>query len=111
MALALIPPPLPLASDEQGVVRVAGTRVTLDTIIGAYKQGRSAEEIAQDDPSVPKSAIYATIAYYLSTQEDVDAYLRARRDQAERVRAEVEQWSPSTGLRQRLLERRKASDA
>src|SRR5437763_16237835 len=73
------------------------------------KQGRSAEEIAQDYPSVPKSAIYATIAYYLSAQEDVDAYLRARQDQAERVRAEVEQWSPSTGLRQRLLERRKAS--
>jgi uncharacterized protein (DUF433 family) len=64
MALVLTPPPLPLAADEHGVVRVAGTRVTLDTIIGAYKQGRSAEEIAQDYPSVPKSAIYATIAYY-----------------------------------------------
>ena len=91
-------------------MRVAGTRVTLDTIVGAYRQGRSAEEIAQDYPSVPKGAIYATIAYYLSAQEDVDAYLRARNDQAARVRAEVEQWSPSTGLRQRLLERRQASD-
>ena len=110
MALALTPLSLPLASDEHGVVRVAGTRVTLDTIIGAYKQGRSAEEIAQDYPSVPKSAIYATIAYYLGAQEDVDAYLRARNDQAERVRAEVEQWSPATGLRQRLLERRNAPD-
>ena len=109
MALALTPPPLPLASDDHGVVRVAGTRVTLDTIVGAYKQGRSAEEIAQDYPSVPKSAIYATIAYYLSAQEDVDAYLRARKDHAAKVRAEVEQWSPSTGLRQRLLERRQAS--
>jgi uncharacterized protein (DUF433 family) len=86
-------------------VRVAGTRVTLDTIIGAYKQGRSAEELAQDYPTVPKSAIYATIAYYLSAQEDVDAYLRARKEQAQRVRAEVEQWSPSTGLRQRLVRR------
>ena len=110
MALALTPLALSLASDEHGVVRVAGTRVTLDTIIGAYKQGRSAEEIAQDYPSVPKSAIYGTIAYYLSAQEDVDAYLRARKDQAERVRAEVERWSPSTGRRQRLLQRRTASD-
>jgi uncharacterized protein (DUF433 family) len=110
MVLALTPLPLPLASDDHGVVRVAGTRVTLDTIIGAYKHGRSAEEVAQDYPSVPKSAIYATIAYYLGAHEDVDAYLRARKDQAERVRAEVEQWSPSTGLRQRLLERRTASD-
>jgi uncharacterized protein (DUF433 family) len=105
MTLALTAPPLPLASDDDGVVRVAGTRVTLDTIIGAYKQGRSAEELAQDYPTVPKSAIYATIAYYLSAQEDVDAYLRARKEQAERVRAEVEQWSPSTGLRQRLVRR------
>jgi uncharacterized protein (DUF433 family) len=110
MALALTPPPLPLASDDHGVVRVAGTRVTLDTIIGAYKGGRSAEEMAQDYPTVPKSAIYATIAYYPSAQVDVDAYLRARKEQAEKVRAEVEQWSPSTGLRQRLLERRNASD-
>jgi hypothetical protein len=72
----------------------------------AVLQGRSAEEIAQDYPSVPKSAIYATIAYYLNAQEEVDAYLRTSKDQAAKVRAEVEQWSPSTGLRQRLLERR-----
>jgi hypothetical protein len=44
MAMALALTPLPLASDENGVVRVAGTRVTLDTIIDAYKQGRSAED-------------------------------------------------------------------
>jgi hypothetical protein len=33
--------------DENGVVRVAGTRVTLDTLIAAFNTGATSEEIAQ----------------------------------------------------------------
>ena len=38
---------VPIHTDADGVVRVAGTRVTLDTIVAAFDAGATAEEIAQ----------------------------------------------------------------
>ena len=37
--------PVPLKTDVDGVVRVGNTRVTLDTVIAAFKEGVIAEEI------------------------------------------------------------------
>ncbi len=34
-----------LSRDADDVIRVGGTRVTLDTVVGAYRDGASAEEI------------------------------------------------------------------
>ena len=39
--------PVPIHTDADGIVRVAGTRVTLDTIVAAFDAGATAEEIAQ----------------------------------------------------------------
>ena len=97
---------VPIHTDAVGVVRVAGTRVTLDTIVGAFDNGATAEEIALQYPSVPLADVYSVITYYLRHKADVCAYLRTRQEQAELVRAEVETRFPSTGLRERLLSRR-----
>jgi hypothetical protein len=35
--------PVPLEVDADGVVRVGGTRVTLDTIVDAFREGATAE--------------------------------------------------------------------
>src|SRR5947208_2137627 len=75
--------PVPLKSDAHGVVRVGGTRVTLDTIVSAFRRGATAEQIAQDYDAVSLSDIYTTIAYYLQHQKDVDQYLADRERQAE----------------------------
>src|SRR5437867_2284069 len=45
MALMVEAEPLPLAADVNGVLRVSGTRVTLDTVVGAFNAGALAEEI------------------------------------------------------------------
>lgn len=40
--------PVPLVFPEDGsAIRVSGTRLTLDTVVGAFKRGATAEEIAQ----------------------------------------------------------------
>jgi uncharacterized protein (DUF433 family) len=97
---------VPIHTDSDGVVCVAGTRVTLDTIVDAFENGATAEEIAQQYPAVPLVDVYSVITYYLRHKPDVDAY-RAERDAlAGRVRAEVERRFPSAGLRERLLARR-----
>ena len=98
---------VPIHTDADGVVRVAGTRVTLDTIVGAFEAGATAEEIAQQYPTVPLVDVYSVITYYLRHKPEVDAYLKERDVLAERVREEVERRFPSTGIRERLLARRK----
>jgi uncharacterized protein (DUF433 family) len=99
--------PVPIHTDPDGVVRVAGTRVTLDTIVGAFDAGATAEEIAQQYSSVPLADVYSVITYYLRHKSEVCAYLQRREEQAETVRAEVERRFPTSGLRERLLARRR----
>jgi hypothetical protein len=44
---------IPLETGADGVLRNSKTRVTLDTIIAAFSEGATAEEIAQQYPSLP----------------------------------------------------------
>jgi len=97
---------LPLRTDAEGVVRVAGTRVTLDTLVAAFKQGATAEQIADDYPVVDLSDIYAVITYYLRHREDVDQYLAEQRREGERVRLQMRERIDPHGVRDRLLARR-----
>lgn len=97
--------PIPLATDANGVVRVAGSRVTLHTVIDTFMTGASPEDIAEDFPVLRLDEVYAVLTYYLRHRAEVDAYLRERRSRAEGLRREIEAHSPQAGLRGRLLSR------
>jgi uncharacterized protein (DUF433 family) len=56
---------VPLVVGEDGVVRVRGTRVTLDTLVDAHRSGATADEIAQQYPTVGLADVYAIVAFYL----------------------------------------------
>lgn len=99
--------PVPLLADAQGAVRVGGTRVPLDTVIHAFLEGVSAEEIVDRYSALTLADVYSTIAYYLRHRAEVDAYLAERERHSEEVRAHVEaRQGSSQGLRERLLARR-----
>lgn len=97
---------IPLSKDTNGVYRVGGGRVTLDLVVRAFNRGATAEEIAQDFPSLQLSDIYQVIGYYLKHGSELAEYFdrRAREEQA-MLGSREEEWSPR-GLRQRLLARR-----
>ena len=97
--------PIPLSTAADGVIRVAGTRVTLDTVIDTFLTGASPEEIAQDFPVLRLDDIYAVLTYYLRHRDEVDAYLRERRSRADALRREIEAHSAHTDLRGKLLAR------
>lgn len=107
MSLLIQPESVPLKVDIDGVVRVDGTRVTLDTIVDAFNNGATAEEITQQYPSVPLADIYSVISYYLRRRSEVEAYLRQRQEQAHNVRKQNDSRFGSHGLRERLLARQK----
>ena len=96
----------PLQLDTDGVVRVGGTRVTLDSVVNAFSNGASAEELVQQFPTLRLPDVYAVIAYDLSHQEEVERYLDSRREQAARIRADNEIKSDQEGIRDRLMARR-----
>ena len=109
MSLKISSDPAPLITDDDGVVRVGGTRVRLDTVVYAFNQGGSAEEILQQYPSLALPDIYATISYYLQHRQSVDEYLKERQQEHDRVRQSNETRSDPAGLRERLLKRKPRS--
>jgi uncharacterized protein (DUF433 family) len=105
--LVLANDPIPLHSDADGVVRVGGTRVTLDTVHQAFSDGCTAEEIVQQYPSLALADVYAVISFMLRRPEEVAAYLRRRRQAAYQIRAENEVRFDPAGIRERLLARKR----
>ena len=71
--------PPPLRELENGAVRIEGTRVSLDSVIICYNQGRTAEDIVRSFPTLKLRDVYLVIAYYLDNKEVVDAYIQAAR--------------------------------
>ena len=97
---------VPLVADDSGVIRVGETRVTLETVVGAFRQGATAEEIASQYPAVSLADIYGVIGFYLHHQREVEEYLREAQVEADQIRTRIEQQFPSEGIRDRLLARR-----
>lgn len=109
MALAESREPVPLITDQHGVVRVAGTRVTLEVIVHAFDAGASPEEIVESFPTLTLSDVYATITYLLRHRSEVDAYLAAQAEAAAALRRKIEQRYPTADLRKKLRARQAAS--
>jgi uncharacterized protein (DUF433 family) len=78
-----------LICTPQGTWRIAGTRVSLDSVIHSFWEGATPEEICQDFPSLSLAQVYEAIAYYLKQRNKVDAYLQAGRDGAEKLQQEL----------------------
>ncbi len=73
---------------DNGTYRVADTRVSLDSIVYAYKRGELAEAIIQSFPSLTLAQVHGAIAFYLSHREVIDEYLRQGEIEYERLRQE-----------------------
>jgi uncharacterized protein (DUF433 family) len=66
--------------------RVAGTRVSLDSIVYAYWNGQTAESIAQSFPSLSLEQVHGALAYYLAHRSEVDAYLQSAQVEFDQLR-------------------------
>ena len=100
-------PPV-LRAWADGSVRIDGTRLLLDMVIGGYKMGQTPEEIAASFGPRPVAPIYAALAYYFAHTEQVEAYLARREAQAERNQAEYERRFPEHAHLKSVLEARMA---
>lgn len=97
---------VPMNVDPDGVIRIGGTRVRLDTVVFAFNEGYTAEEIVSHYPALRLADVYAVIAYYLNNRIAIDDYVTARMDAATTLRQEIEAKPEYQQFRQRLLARR-----
>lgn len=95
----------PFRWDEAGGIRIGQSRVTLDSLLAAYHNGSTPEEIAVQYSVLHLEEIYSAIAYYLSHRQEIDSYLEERQRKSQQQRGEFVQQHNLANLRQRLLER------
>ena len=90
--------------ERDGNYYVAGTRISLDSIIHAFHRGESPETICQNFELLDLEQVYGAIAYYLAHKANVDAYLIGQ-DQ-KWVEGKVKSEAVPTDLRERLTRAR-----
>lgn len=84
----------PLAPDPAGVLRIAGTRVSLESLVSSYQAGAAPHELARAFPDLTLDDVQAALLYYREHRAEVEEYLAARRRAAEVVEARIREDFP-----------------
>jgi len=98
-------------AQRNGGYYVAGTRVSLDSVVYAFRRGESPEKIQSNFDSLTVEQINGAIAFYTGNREMVDAYLVRQKEEFDRMRAEdrakrPEFYARMAAAKQELLTRR-----
>ena len=93
--------------NQAGVWRVSGTRVSVDSVIYAFNEGASPEEIIWRFDTLDLKKVYSVINYYLHNREQVDKYLADSEKAKQKIGRDLDKRFPAVGLRKKLLSRRK----
>lgn len=94
---------------DNGAYRVAGTRVSLDSVVYAFWRGESPESIVDSFPALTLEQVYGAIAYYLGHRAEIDAYLEQGESEFEKLRQRARQANPV--LYQKLEDARRQMQA
>lgn len=79
---------------ENGAYRIAGTRISLDSVVYAYNRGELPEQIVQSFPILTLEQVHGAIAFYLSNREMIDEYLIKQEIEFEKKRQETRAKDP-----------------
>ena len=74
--------------------RIAGTRISLDSIVYDFLNGLSPESIADNFDGLTLERVYGAITYYLAHRSEVDAYLQHNRAKFEALRLQARRSHP-----------------
>jgi uncharacterized protein (DUF433 family) len=73
-----------LTRDADGEIRLTGHRIGLYTVARLRQEGRSAQQIAEELPSIPRALLDQVLAFCAANQAEVDAYVAVYRAELER---------------------------
>jgi uncharacterized protein (DUF433 family) len=94
---------------REGLWRVAGTRVSVDSVIHAFWRGATPEQIVQDYDALSLAQVYGVLHFYLTHRRVVDGYLKKQARLDKKLRSELghEHRQFLTDLRRRMDARRR----
>lgn len=79
---------------------IAGTRVSLDSLVYRFLEGLSPETIqAECFPTLNLEQVYGAITYYLAYRDEVDAYLKDEDSDFEAFRLRIREGNPAVSRR------------
>ncbi|MDF5722619.1 MAG: DUF433 domain-containing protein [Rhizonema sp. PD37] len=74
---------------------ITDTRVSLDSIVYAFRNGMSPESIIQSFPVLTLEEVYGAIAFYLANRDEIDAYLRVEEEEFDAMPQPLQARDPS----------------
>ena len=74
--------------------RIAGSRVSLDSIVYDYLSGLSPEVIADNFDTLSLEQVYGAITYYLSHRNEIDRHLIQNRAKFDALRRKARETNP-----------------
>ena len=81
--------------EHSGAYFIAGTRVSLDSVVYAFLRGESPETIGESFPALTLEQILGSLAFYLADRDKIDQYLRHGEEDFERLRQQARQNNPA----------------
>ena len=90
---------------SNGGYYVAGSRVSLASIVYEFRDGASPETIRQNFPTLSLEQVYGAITFYLGHVNEVNDYLRELEQTWEKIEAQAKPADPE--LHRRIQEARR----
>lgn len=107
--LTFEPRSVPLRIDDTGTVRVAATRVTLDSVLTRHREGLSPEQILECYPTLLLSDIREVIEFCDTQRDMVDAYMAEREREGDEIEAAWRAAWDVDAYAQSLIDRREGT--
>jgi uncharacterized protein (DUF433 family) len=74
--------------------RIVGSRVSLDSIVYAFRRGASPESIQRSFPTLTLEEVFGAITFYLSQQSEIDSDLEKGQEKLEKMRQDARAADP-----------------
>jgi len=87
-------PASPYIEERNGGLYVAGSRVSLDSVVIDFQDGASPEGTVRSFPTLKLSQVYGAIAYYLENEEMIKEYMAEGQRELERTVPPLSQSNP-----------------
>ena len=102
-------PASPYIDQEDGALRIAGTRVGLSSVVAGIEEGESPEQIVQSFPTLTLAQVCGAIAYYLDNKKLIDEYFAEVDREFERLVPPLSQSNPELFARLEAAREKMAS--
>ena len=92
--------------ERNGGYYVAGSRISLDSVVYSFERGNCREGIQEEYPLLRLPQIYGAIAFYLDHQADIRGYLDAKEQAIEASSIPLAEANPELWARLQRARRR-----